>query len=155
MIGSIQDARSLQEAHRGRWSAAVRWAIAEELWSTGEFHADALRRLDMPEDVRRGVVGSQIAAAVVKGVMVKGEERASTASSRNAAKSRVYRITPKGRELFAGLFEAGPVVGVSDADESASGSSRRSPAAPSNPSEQLFEAPADHQRLGHFGQEAA
>lgn len=144
MIRSVQEARSLQEAHRGRWSAAVRWAIAEELWRTGEFHADALLDLELPDDARN-IIGAQVAAATAKGLMeATGERRKSAAKSRNAAKSAVYRITPLGRERFAGLFR-----------ESASGPSRRSPAAPSNPPEQLFEAPADHQRLGHFGQEAA
>lgn len=100
----VAEARSLQEAHKGDWSSAVKWAIAETLWATGRFHADDLLNLNLP-GTDRNVIGAQIGGALARRWMIEsGVRRRSANPSRHGAKSCVYEITDLGRERLAGMF---------------------------------------------------
>jgi len=92
---TIADVRALQERAKDRWSAVVREAICNVLRLKGEFHADDLTDLGVP-DHHRNIIGSQIARLVNQGWMVEEGRRKSTVPSRNGAKSNVYRLTKAG-----------------------------------------------------------
>lgn len=97
----IQLIREEQEAAKAHWSMAVREGIIEVLRS-GEFHADDLEPLGIPDE-HRNIIGSQTAKLVNQKWMVECGRRKSTLPSRNGAKSNVYRLTEHGRKCIAGL----------------------------------------------------
>lgn len=92
---TIADVRAGQEAAKDHWSSAVREAIIDVLRRKGEFHADDLAELGIPEK-HRNVIGSQVARLVNEHWVVECGRRKSAIPSRNAAKSNVYRLTSGG-----------------------------------------------------------
>lgn len=97
MTHPIAPIRAAQQSrtYKSRWSAIVREAIIEALRERGEFHADDIAHLGIPEQ-HRNIIGSQIARLVNQGWMVEDGRRKSTHASRNGAKSNVYRLTRAG-----------------------------------------------------------
>lgn len=62
---------------------------------TGQFHADDLEPLGIPDE-HRNVIGSQIAKLVNQKWIVECGRRKSVVPSRNGAKSNEYRLTERG-----------------------------------------------------------
>lgn len=159
MTHSVAHARSLQEAHKGDWSSAVRWAIAEALWTTGRFHADDLLDLNLP-DTDRNVIGAQIGAALTRKWMVETGVRLRSANpARHGAKSSVYEITDLGREQLAGMLDRRRDGSMAGVNSSPGGCAAFSPSGDGGrgsdeaPAPRLFELPPD--RPGLYDQAAA
>lgn len=95
MTRTIADVRASQEAVKDHWSSAVREAIIDVLRRKGEFHADDLAELGIPDE-HRNVIGSQVARLVNQHWMVECGRRKSAVPSRNGAKSNVYKLTREG-----------------------------------------------------------
>ncbi len=106
----IADVRALQDAAKAKWSSVVREAILRALRERGEFHADHLAPLGIP-DQHRNIIGSQTAKLVNQGWMVECGRRKSTVPSRNGAKSNVYRFTELGRDKLVGVGGGGAISG--------------------------------------------
>jgi hypothetical protein len=92
----IAHVRAEQEAVKSQWSMAVREGILEALRRNGEFHADDLAPLGIP-DQHRNIIGSQTAKLVNQQWIVEVGRRKSTQPGRNGAKSGVYKLTVLGR----------------------------------------------------------
>lgn len=98
----IAEVRAEQEAAKSHWSAIVREGIIEALRTKGEFFADDLQALGIPDE-HRSIIGSQTAKLVNQKWMVEEGRRKSTVASRNGAKSGVYRPTELGTKSIAGI----------------------------------------------------
>lgn len=100
--------RDLEDVKR-EWSLIVREAIRAVFREKGEFHADDLAPLGIPDE-HRNIIGAQIAGLVGAGRIEEIGRRKSTIPSRHGAKSGVYKLTKLGQEKLAELR-----AGVSDA----------------------------------------
>jgi hypothetical protein len=75
--------------------------MARTLLETGYFHADDLFDLGVPPE-HDAIKGSQTAAFVCRGHMVKAGERKCSHKAANGRKAKIYRITTKGRAKLVG-----------------------------------------------------
>lgn len=99
----LDDVRSEQDQAKSRWSAIVREGVIQALIADRDgFHADDLESLGIPDE-HRNVIGSQIAKLVKEGCIQECGRRKSRHSSRNGAKSNVYRMTALGWQKFVGV----------------------------------------------------
>lgn len=99
---SIAQIRAEQERAKAHWSAIVHEGIVEALRERGEFHADDLIELGIPDE-HRNVIGAQVAGVVGKRWMKKTGWRRSTAPSRHGNGAWIFELTEKGQEAIAGL----------------------------------------------------
>lgn len=117
---TVADARALQEDAKAHWSMVVDEGIFRHFKAdpTGTLHADDLESLGLPVEHKQGIIGSQFAKWINRNRMVECGRRASTVPSRNGAKSNLYRLTDKGRDLVVAGLDSGGTFGGSAAVES-------------------------------------
>jgi hypothetical protein len=91
---SLAEAEQLHEQYRAEWRTKIRWRIVRCLVEKRRFHAADLVDLEIPEDCKN-VIGSCIAAAKQKGLMLEtGERLPSTDAAGHRRRSAVYTINP-------------------------------------------------------------
>lgn len=101
-FATLQEAAEALETHRPEWSAIVRERLREAFSRLPVVHADDLGD-DIPQAVRRGVVGAQFGALVKAGLIVEVGRRKSSRPEAHGRKSGVFELTDRGRKRLAGV----------------------------------------------------
>jgi hypothetical protein len=103
-LEQFDEAQHRLEDHEPDWSGTIRNAIENQLRRTGTFDSNDLNHLDIPEGIRKRVVGAVIGGAAAAGLMeCVGRSRSTRTESHGRGINR-YEITDHGRaELGAGV----------------------------------------------------